>query len=233
MHLFQSGHGVNPGHGYTKYVEVKGDGESSAIVFPSLIAPAGERVPGALRTIEPVHIGEQKWWVGEDALFTANPRSDLSQSRLDDPVFIPALVRKAWQKLTYDNAPRGYYVSGLPADWAADMEQCKRLAKCLRYAGVHKDDRIRIIAEPLGLIYSLLLDQHGGRTDDLINELFTKDIRLLLCEPLAQTVHERLEHLITKRPTPVLQPSYTPPPAAPPPLAPLDTSESYEVGFEF
>ena len=169
MNVFQSGHGVNPGHGHTKYVEVKEAGESSAVVFPSIIAPAGERVIGALRTIAPVHIGEHTLWVGEDALFASNPRSDLSQSRLDDPVFIPALVRKAWQRLTYDSAPRGYYVSGLPAAWAADMEQCKRLAKRLRFAGIHKDDRIRIIAEPLGLIYSLLLDEHGERTDDLIN----------------------------------------------------------------
>lgn len=169
MSLIQHGHGVNPGHGHTKYVQVKDKGESTSIVFPSLIAPAGDRVVGALRTIEPIRVGEHSWWVGDDALFAPNPRSDLSQSRLDDPVFIPALVRKAWQCLGTPTAPRGYYVSGLPAAWAADMEQCKRLAHRLRHAGVHPDDRIRIIAEPLGLIYSLLLDHHGERTDDLIH----------------------------------------------------------------
>jgi hypothetical protein len=68
---------------------------------------------------------------------------------------------------------------------------------------------------------------------------FTKDIRLLLCEPLAQPVHDQLQQLIPGRPTPVLQLSYTPLPAVTPPVVPLpaapslDTSDSYEVGFEF
>jgi len=59
---------------------------------------------------------------------------------------------------------------------------------------------------------------------------FDKDIQLLLCEPLARTVRERLEQALDHRPTTVLRPSYSPPPATPPEL---DASDSYAVGFEF
>jgi hypothetical protein len=167
-----AGHGVNPGFGSMKYYRIpEGNLAPDAVVFPSLIAPAGQRVIGALRTVEAVHVGETAWWVGDDALLDPNPRADRSQARLDDSTFIPALVRKAWDILGEGRSPRGYYVSCLPAAWASDFEMCKRLAGLLRYAGVHKDDRIRVVAEPLGLIYAHLLDAEGERTEDDLHEL--------------------------------------------------------------
>lgn len=152
--------GINAGNGHTKIAGITSDGRMLEVRLPSQLSPAGSVVTGAISTRRPIYVGGEGFWVGEDAT-TTNPRTDLTQGRLDDPILIPALVRKGWAMLGSEIAPNGVYVSCLPASWALDKELCGKLAGKLRYAGVDRANPIRIIPEPLGLAYDQLLDIHG------------------------------------------------------------------------
>ncbi|KPL90750.1 ParM/StbA family protein [Herpetosiphon geysericola] len=152
--------GINAGHGYTKVAGITSDGRMVEVRLPSQLSPASAVVTGAISMRRQIYVGGNGFWVGEDAS-GANPRTDLTQGRLDDPVLIPALVRKGWALLGSELAPNGFYVSCLPATWAMDQALCGKLAGKLRYAGVDRANSIRIIPEPLGLAYDQLLDVHG------------------------------------------------------------------------
>lgn len=153
--------GINAGHGYTKIAGITIDNWIVEAQLPSQLSPASAVVTGAIATRRPIYVGGQGFWVGLD-VSGANPRTDLTQGRLDDPVFIPALVRKGWALLGSEIAPKANYVSCLPASWALNKDLCGKLAGKLRYAGVDRDDPIRIIPEPLGLAYDLMLDPAGN-----------------------------------------------------------------------
>jgi hypothetical protein len=161
-------HGPNLGHGYCKYIAIDASGqELPPVVFPALIAPAQSTVAGALGHVEPVVVDGRAWWVGEDALLDESPRSCLGQERLTDPVFIPALLRRALSRLELPEVlPPGICVTGLPATWAQDSAKAKLLGERLRSATAAYS-RIRVIPEPLGLIYAATLDNHGDVVGDL------------------------------------------------------------------
>jgi hypothetical protein len=95
----------------------------------------------------------------------------LAQERLGDPAFIPALLRAALSRLgSGTDAARcvptgGYCVTGLPSTWAADPAKARQLGDRLR-AATSQYSGIRVIAEPLGLVYSALLDNHGEIAGD-------------------------------------------------------------------
>jgi len=162
-----AGHGPNLGHGYAKYVVIDERGvELAPVVFPALTAPAGRRVSGALVQIPTVEAAGERWWVGEDALLSPSPLTLLAQERLVDPAFIPALLRGALRRLgNLNGSAEGYCVTGLPATWAADAAKARQLGDRLR-AATSQYTGIRVIAEPLGLVYSALLDNHGEIVGD-------------------------------------------------------------------
>jgi hypothetical protein len=161
-----AGHGPNIGHGYVKYVVIDRQGnELPSVIFPALLGRVARSVVGAVRRADVVSSGGQ-WWVGEDALLAASPLTLLAQERLSDPAFVPALVRSALQRLgDLNGASSGMCVTGLPATWAADPDKAKRLGEHLRAA--HSGySGIRVIPEPLGLVYAATLDNHGAVVGD-------------------------------------------------------------------
>lgn len=155
-------HGVNLGHGYVKYVAIDAQGcVLPPVVFPSLITPAQASVSGALTSITSVAWRQRDWWVGEDALRVEAPRSCLGQDRLDDPDFLPVLLREAQRQLGFDtNTARGYCVTGLPATWSQDAAKRRVLGEQLRAAS-DLYTRIWVIPEPLGIVYAAALDDDG------------------------------------------------------------------------
>jgi len=161
-----AGHGPNIGHGYVKYVVITAQGaELPAVVFPSQIARSSHAVAGGLAQAASVDIGGTRYWTGDDALLAGSPTTILSQQRLSDPAFIPALLRGALDRFGYlDGAASGICVTGLPASWATDGELARRLGERLREATAYQV--IKVIPEPLGLIYSLLLDNNGRIVGD-------------------------------------------------------------------
>ena len=164
-----AGHGPNIGHGYVKYVLIDRDGsELPPIVFPALIARADRAVAGAFTQIRAVAVEGVAYWTGEDALYAPAPLTSLAQQRLSDPIFIPALVAGALDRLGYLNgAAGGICVSGLPATWASDPTKAQLLGARIRAAtSMFGAGAIRIIPEPLGGIYAALLDTHGQLVGD-------------------------------------------------------------------
>jgi hypothetical protein len=162
-----AGHGPNLGHGYTKYVVIDQTGaELAPVVFPAVTARARRQVSGALVRTETIEANGEQWWVGEDALLSPSPLTMLAQERLSDPAFIPALLRAALRRLgNLNGSAGGYCVTGLPATWAADPAKARQLGDRLRQA-TGQYASIRVIAEPLGLVYSALLDNHGEIAGD-------------------------------------------------------------------
>lgn len=157
-------HGANFGHGYTKYVVIDRHGVEHTVIFPSMIGQARIGVAGALGELPTVEAGGASWWTGEDAQFAPSPLTILSQQRLEDRTFLPALVQGALARLAQQAPTLGdaqsFCVTGLPAAWVADPAKRQALGARLRegHAGYA---RIRAIAEPLGPIYAALLDTHG------------------------------------------------------------------------
>lgn len=162
-----SGHGANLGHGWVKYVVIDGSGrELPPAVFPAMIGAAGPAVAGALRRIDAVQVGDRRYWTGDDALMSAAARTLISQERLSDRDFIPALVAGALQRLGHLNgAARGLCVTGLPAAWASDREKGLLLGQRMRESGGEWTD-IRVIPEPVGMVYGLALDNNGQLAGD-------------------------------------------------------------------
>jgi hypothetical protein len=162
-----AGHGPNIGHGFVKYVIIDDNGvELPPAVFPAMIGRAASGVAGAIAQAEVVDFGGVSWWTGEDALLAPAPLTILAQERLHDPAFIPALVRGAVQRLgALNGASGGACVSGLPATWATDIAKARRLGEHLRaaYSGY---TGIRVIPEPLGLLYAVALDAQGQVAGD-------------------------------------------------------------------
>ena len=165
-----AGHGPNIGNGFVKYVIIDRHGnELEPVVFPAMIAPAARAVAGAIHTLDSVSVAGRRWWTGDDALYAPSPITRLAQDRLTDPAFVPALLAGALQRLGHLNgSSAGPCVTGLPATWARDPEKCKALGERLRaaYPGYQA---IKVIPEPLGLVYAALLDNHGqiAGSDDL------------------------------------------------------------------
>ncbi len=162
-----AGHGVNIGHGYVKYVVIGLDGaELPPVVFPAMVALARRLASGAIAKAAAVRAGGAEWWVGEDALLSSAPLTSLTQERLEDIAYIPALAKAATQRFGEMNgAAAGYCVTGLPATWAADRAKALTLGARLREA-YPLYASIRVIPEPLGLVYAALLDNDGSVVGD-------------------------------------------------------------------
>jgi hypothetical protein len=163
-----AGHGPNIGHGFVKYVIVDSSGkELPPVIFPSQVARASHAVAGALADVQTVELQGMHFWTGDDAQLATAAQTILSQDRLTDPAFIPALVASAVQRFGYLNgSASGVCVSGLPATWAEDADKCKALGRQLRVGAPDQYTRITVIAEPLGLAYAALLDNNGQVAGD-------------------------------------------------------------------
>ncbi len=162
-----AGHGPNLGNGYVKYVVIDQDGqEQPPIVFPSTIAPAQQTTEGALRQALTVTVGNQAWWVGEDTCLSSTPLTFLSQDRLTDPVFIPALLLGALARLPrLTGSAVGACVTGLPATWSQEREKMLQMGDRIRSTG-HPYTSLHVIAEPIGMVYAEWLDTHGQVVGD-------------------------------------------------------------------
>lgn len=166
---FDAGHGVNAGHGYTKLVVINRFGRQlDPVVFPSQLAEAGsQQVQGATRQPTRIEAGGSSWWVGEDAQLADTQLTMHTAERLEDIAFIPALVRSAYERLSLlDEQMGGVCVSCLPATWAASRERCAALGARIRAGTPFTYERIRVIPEPVALLYSLLFDDDGQEVGD-------------------------------------------------------------------
>lgn len=163
-----AGHGPNIGHGYVKYLIIDKNGvELPPIVFPAQVARARRAVVGALTEAPTVVVDGMHLWTGADAEQAPSARTILSQERLSDALFIPALVAGALGRAgDLNGSSTGVCVSGLPATWAADPERCRLLGARLRAGAPEIYRKVTIIAEPLGLAYSELLDNAGQVVGD-------------------------------------------------------------------
>jgi 5-methylcytosine-specific restriction endonuclease McrA len=163
-----AGHGPNIGHGYVKYVIIDPAGvELPPVVFPAQIARAARAVAGGLVEARHVRVGDVAYWTGDDAGLAPSPITMLAQERLGDPTFIPALVAGALDRFGCLNGSSvGQCVTGLPATWAEQGDSCRALGQRLRDA--YPYERIRVIAEPLGLAYSAILDNDGQVAGDTV-----------------------------------------------------------------
>ncbi len=157
-----TGHGPNIGNGYVKYVVIDEQGqEQPPVVFPATIAPAQQPTEGALRQSLTVAVGEQAWWIGEDTCLSGTPLTLLSQDRLTDPVFIPALLLGALARLpSLTGSAAGACVTGLPATWSQDREKVHHMGDRIRTTG-YPYQSLHVIAEPVGMLYAEWLDTHG------------------------------------------------------------------------
>jgi hypothetical protein len=161
--------GINVGHGYTKLVVINEEGqETVAVALPSLVAEAAPALVGTVAAAETVQIGGTDYWVGDDALLAPQQFTDLSVARLSDQRLIPALVTRAWQLGHLNGSSTGVGVSGLPAAYAQDRDKAAALASRLRETlpETFEPGQLTIIAEPLGLLYAALLDEHGQVSGD-------------------------------------------------------------------
>lgn len=161
----QVSYGLNIGHGYVKSAIASAAGAESAtpvVIFPAQIAPAPAQVEGAAQDRRRYSADGQAWFAGDDV-----PQRDaqtlLSPQRLSDPVFVPVLTQAALATIGAHEA--GYCVTGLPATWALDPQKCRRLADRLR-EGSDLFTKIRVIAEPLGLIHAVSLTDQGEIVGD-------------------------------------------------------------------
>jgi hypothetical protein len=170
MHtIVTAGHGPNVGHGWVKYVIIDTRGqELPPVVLPAVVARAEAAVGGALARAERVKVAGRQFWIGHDAQLSPNQITMLDQDRLSDPSFIPALLAGALARFpNLNGASGGCCVSGLPATWALDAELAGRLGTRIREAvGAERFAKIKVIAEPLGLIYAVLLDNNGSVVHD-------------------------------------------------------------------
>lgn len=158
--------GLNIGHAYVKATLLSPAGADHTTVFPSLLAPAGQTAAGSLRDISQVSYGGSIYWVGEDALLaSATPTTLLTQDRLTHATFLPVLVIEALNRLALWEQP-GVCVTGLPATWML-KERAEALGARLREATQGKDvfQRIQVVPEPLGLLFSAMLDAQGQPTN--------------------------------------------------------------------
>ncbi|MBK9711575.1 MAG: ParM/StbA family protein [Kouleothrix sp.] len=160
-----AGHGPNIGHTWVKYVIIGSDGrELPPVCFPSVIASAGRQVAGTLVNAPVAMVaGQGRFWTGLDAQLSGNQISIMSQDRLSDPCYLPALFAGALGRMGHLNGnARGVFVSGLPANQALDATLCQALAARLRAAAAADQiAKLKIIGEPLGLAYGYILDNNG------------------------------------------------------------------------
>ncbi len=165
-------YGINPGHGYAKLVLLTDGHAPATITLPAVISPAQRQLAGAIRWVETVSFGDRQWWIGQDALIARDSRTALNQERVRDPVFIPVLVKGALERMELDGrrvrmdtvAQEALCVTGLPATWSVDRDLAQALVERLRAAVRLR--KVRVIAEPLGIVYAALLDNDGEIVGD-------------------------------------------------------------------
>ncbi|NJL06781.1 MAG: ParM/StbA family protein, partial [Chloroflexaceae bacterium] len=153
-------HGINLGHGFVKAIILDRYGrETPPLIFPAVVAPAPALVVGALATLPRVVIDRQPYLVGDAAQGATNPRTDLSQQRMANPVILPALMQHIVHQRPI-NGERAICVTGLPATWAQDRGKAQLLGERIRSQATHYTT-IQVIPEPLGVVYAQLLDRDG------------------------------------------------------------------------
>jgi hypothetical protein len=157
-------YGLNIGHGFVKSVvsSLASADDGHIVVFPSQIAPAPAAVEGACSDRARYEAGGAQWFAGYEAP-SRSAQTLLSSQRLSSPVFVPVLTQAALD--AHGATQLGYCVTGLPATWSLDPQKCRQLAERLRQ-GTDLFAKIRVIAEPLGLIHALSLNSVGDVTGD-------------------------------------------------------------------
>lgn len=168
--------GLNIGHGYVKAVTL--DDAQTATAFPAMLAEAQPAVAGSLASIPRVQHNGHYYWEGEHALHSRSPITAVTSDRLNDPVFLPVMVHGAINRLR-EQAEReermldlhgALCVTGLPATWASDRPRAQALGSRIREACPTLRS-IRVIAEPLGVIYAEAINEAGEIIDqDLTRE---------------------------------------------------------------
>ncbi len=93
------GLGLNPGVGFVKVALLTDLHAPITLTLPAVISPAQRQLVGAIRRVDTVTLGSSKWWIGDDALLTKDSRNAMTQERVNDPTFIPVLVKGALEKL--------------------------------------------------------------------------------------------------------------------------------------
>ena len=172
MTQHRTGLGLNTGHGFAKIALLTDGHAPITVTVPAVVSPAQRQLAGAIRRVETVSFDRSTWWIGDDALLTRDARSAMTQDRLKDPTFIPVLVKGTLEALARRSngvqvdqlVPEAYCVSGLPATWSLDRTLAGALAERLRAAA--QLGKVKIIAEPLGLLYAALLNNNGEIAGD-------------------------------------------------------------------
>lgn len=164
--------GFNIGHGWTKIVVLAADTAPATLVFPSLVTPAVRQTMHDLVQLPTVKLGGTHHWVGEDAQRTGVP-PEFTQTRIQDEWYIPILVKGAMQRLSERGLPMAELlatakcVSGLPAAWSRNPALCRTLAERIRQGlSPVSVGSVRVMAEPVGAVYSAMLNDQGGVEDD-------------------------------------------------------------------
>ena len=167
-HISMFAHGLNIGHGYTKYIVINEQGEVlPPLVFPSQVAMAEDASAGAIVATATVEVGGVQWWTGEDAGRLGSPIVKLGHDRLTDPVFIPALALAARDRMGLNGCGEGgYCVSGLPGSWAEDQDMCRTLFDQVKKALPNYFHKVLVIAEQEALCYARMLDNNGQVVGD-------------------------------------------------------------------
>lgn len=161
-------HGLNIGHGYTKYVVIDEQGNVlPPLVFPSQVAAAENASAGAILTAQTVEVGGAAWWTGEDAGRLGSPIVKLGHDRLTDPIYIPALALAAHDRMGLNGQGQGgYCVTGLPGSWAEDQDMCRTLYDQVKKALPGYFGKVLVIAEQEALCYARMLDNNGQIVGD-------------------------------------------------------------------
>lgn len=162
--------GINPGHGFCKGVILCEDGtEKKGATFPSLVVPDPGDIGGLVDTPF-VTVNGNRYWTGHYAEAIQGPKTMTGLERLEDSVFLPALIMGLLQELGFppENGKRSpvvYGTSGLPGEWSRNKTRCQMLASHIRRAYPFPEKTLSIIGEPLGLAYSVLLNEFGEFID--------------------------------------------------------------------
>jgi plasmid segregation protein ParM len=151
---------LDVGYGYTKLIT-----SDKGIFFPSIVGRAermeypsenfGKELPGVK-----IILGQKSYFVGELAQRQSTLRYELRARSWIDSEIYAVLVLAAFQQAGLIDQPCTL-VTGLPVDYYADRDRLITLFSQDRLLSV-KAEQIRVIPQPFGTFFDLLLDSEGS-----------------------------------------------------------------------